>query len=95
MGFKRFEAIDDSIVDQWQELTIRQQRREVEKQLSGWEESVEFRDVVEPALRSIAKQLAEVYDDQTVDQFKTELFEAFEAGVYDAQLGRERYSSLG
>ena len=29
-----------------------------------------------------------------VTRFETTLFEAFDASVYDAQLGRERYASL-
>ena len=29
-----------------------------------------------------------------VTRFETTLFEAFDAGVYDAHLGRDRYASL-
>ncbi|WP_336365445.1 hypothetical protein [Halalkalicoccus salilacus] len=29
-----------------------------------------------------------------VNRFETTLFEAFDAGAYDAHLGRERYASL-
>ena len=48
----------------------------------------------------MAKELAESRgtggsNNQTiVNRFETTLFEAFDAGAYDAQLGRERYASL-
>lgn len=100
MAFKRFELIENSIGDQWSELSTRQQKSEVEEKLVVWKQSVEFRTIVAPVIQSLAKQLAESHsegsndDPRTVNQFETELFEAFDIGAYDAQLGRERYHGL-
>ncbi|MFC7007930.1 hypothetical protein ACFQKF_09440 [Halalkalicoccus sp. GCM10025322] len=69
-------------------------------QLSAWKQGVVFRTVVAPALRSIAKQVAESQENggsttQTIiNRVETTLFEAFDAGAYDAHLGRDRYASL-
>ena len=100
MAFKRFEPIENGASDQWDELTTRQQRRVIADRLSAWKGSVEFRTVVAPALRSIANQLAKSQENggrtnQTiVNRFETTLVKAFDAGAYDAQLGRDRYASL-
>jgi hypothetical protein len=100
MAFKRFESIENSIGDQWAELSTRQQRREIDEKLVMWKQGVDFRTIVAPVLKSIAKQLAESHSEGNSDDprilahFETELFEAFDAGAYDAQLGRERYDSL-
>ena len=100
MAFKRFEPMENFVGNQWHELTARQQRRVIADQLSAWKQGVVFRTVVAPALRSIAKQLAENRrtsgsDNQAiVTRFETTLFEAFDAGAYDAHLGRDRYASL-
>ena len=100
MAFKRFEPLEDSASDQWDELSTRQQRRVIADRLSAWKQGVVFRTVVAPALRSIAKQVAENRGNggsttqAIVNRFETTLFEAFDAGAYDAQLGRDRYASL-
>lgn len=99
MAYKRFEPIADSDTE-WDELTERQQQRVIRERLSYWKQSVEFRTIVAPVLRSVAKQLADSQDQgidsdsTTVDQFEAKLFEAFDAGAYDAQLDHERYASL-
>ena len=100
MTFKRFEPIENSASDQSDELSTRQQRRVIADKLSAWKQVVVFRTVVAPALRSIANQLAESQEDgesttrTIVNRVETTLFEAFDAGAYDAQLGRDRYASL-
>ena len=100
MAFKRFEPMENFVGNQWHELSTRQQRRVIADRLSAWKGGVEFRTVVAPALRSIAKQLAESQKNdgstnQTiVNRFETTLFEAFDAGAYDAYLGQDRYASL-
>lgn len=100
MAFKRFEPLENSASDQWHELTTRQRERVIAEGLSAWKQSVVFRTVVAPALRSMAKRLAESKGDDgsdsqaIVNRFETRLFKAFDAGAYDAKLGRERYASL-
>ncbi|MFC7225439.1 hypothetical protein ACFQKF_20455 [Halalkalicoccus sp. GCM10025322] len=100
MAFKRFEPMENVAGNQWHELSTRQQRRVIADRLSAWKQGVVFRTVVAPALRSIANQLAESRGNgesttQTiVNRFETTLFEAFDAGAYDAHLGRDRYASL-
>ncbi|MFC7225412.1 hypothetical protein ACFQKF_20310 [Halalkalicoccus sp. GCM10025322] len=100
MAFKRFEPMENVAGDQWHELTTRQQRRVIADQLAAWKQGVVFRTVVAPALRSIANQLAESRGNgesttQTIaNRVETTLFEAFDAGAYDAYLGRDRYASL-
>lgn len=100
MAFKRFEPMENIASDQWNELPSRQQRRVIADRLSAWKGGVEFRTVVAPALRSIANQLAESRGNggstnpTIVTRFETTLVETFDAGAYDAQLGRERYASL-
>ena len=100
IAFKRFEPMENVASDQWDDLNTRQQQRVIADRLSAWKQGVVFRTVVAPVLRSMAKQLAESRendrsDDQTiVTQFETMLFEAFDAGAYDAQLDRDRYASL-
>ena len=42
MAFKRFELIENSIGDQWSELSTRQQKSEIEEKLVVWKQSVEF-----------------------------------------------------
>lgn len=92
--------METTVGDQWHELSIRRQRREIAAGLSTWKHSVEFRTVVAPVLRSMAEQLAESHGNgESVDltissRFEMELFEAFDAGIYDAKLGRERYNCL-
>lgn len=100
MAFKRFEPLENSASDQWHELSTRQQRRVIADRRSAWKQSVVFRTVVAPALRSIANQLAESRGNggstnpTIVTRFETTLVETFDAGAYDAQLGCERYTSL-
>ena len=98
MAFKRFEPLENVAGDQWHELTTRQQRRVIAEGLAAWKQGVVFRTVVAPALRSIANQVAEENGESTnqtiVNRVETTLFEAFDAGAYDAHLGRDRYASL-
>ncbi len=100
MAFKRFEPLENVAGNQWHELTTRQQRRVIADRLSAWKQVVVFRTVVALALRSMAKQLAESQENggsptQTIiNRVETTLFEAFDAGAYDAHLGRDRYASL-
>ena len=100
MAFKRFEPMENFVGNQWHELPTRQQRSVIADRLSTWKQGVVFRTVVAPVLRSMANQLAESQGNgestnQTiVNRFETTLFEAFDAGAYDAHLGRDRYASL-